>query len=119
MTPSRLALVALAALTIPTVAEAQHVAADIGIRQYPIEAHLVIGHPHFYAPRHYYQPVYNAVPVYRIHPGYRRYRRHQFRPVRVWYDADRDCYYDRYDRHARGLREIVVYERNGRYYRND
>jgi len=119
MTPTRPALIALAALAVPTVAEAQHVTADIGIRQYPIEAHIVIGQPYFYAPRPHYHPVYRVVPVYRVHPGYRWYRHHQYRVARLWYDGDRGRYYDRHDPHVRGLREVVVYERNGRYYRDD
>lgn len=38
-----------------------------------------------------------------------------YRPIRVYYDVRRDRYHDR---RGPGLREVVIYEQGGRYYRD-
>jgi hypothetical protein len=45
------------------------------------------------------------------HPG------HGYRRVTVYYARGR--YYDRYDQRYPGLIPVIVYERNGRFYRDD
>jgi hypothetical protein len=95
-----------------------------------IRAEVIIGHP-YYRDRvvhvydrpvrrrvvHRYEP--RVIVVDRYHPGRARghYKHHSrgFRSVRAWYDRDRAVYYDGY-RH--GLREVTIYELDGRYYDN-
>ena len=94
-----------------------------------IRAEVIIGEPH-YRDRvvhvydrpvrrvviHRYEP--RVIVVNRYHPG--RARGHykngrDYRAVRAWYDRDRRVYYDRY---RSGLREVVVYQIDGRYFDN-
>ena len=93
-----------------------------------IRAEVIIGDPHYrdrvvhvydrparrvvvrrYEPR--------VIVVDRYHRGRARghYKNHgrPYRSVRVWYDRDRARYYDGY---RPGLKEVVVYEIDGRYY---
>jgi hypothetical protein len=55
--------------------------------------------------------------VVRSHRGLGWYRQRDYRAVRVYYDAGRDCYYDR--PYYQGLRAVVVYQNGGRYYYDD
>ncbi|MBK9691816.1 MAG: hypothetical protein IPO73_09080 [Gemmatimonadetes bacterium] len=126
LTPRPL-LVAAALLTMPAAAQAQHIVADIGIQQGPVSGHVVIGSPGYVRPRAHIEirPVYHPSPaartvvVYRQSYGRDWYHRRGYRTVRVWYDGDRDRYYDRYDERCAGLREVEVYEHDGRYVRDD
>lgn len=116
---ARYLLLAAAALAIlPAAASAQRVVADISINEGPVSGRVIIGDPYEYRSR-YHHPEVRTVVVYRSARGHSWYHRHGYRTVRVWYDADRHRYYDRYDRNYRGLREVVVYERGGRYYQDD
>jgi hypothetical protein len=70
-------------------------------------------------PRGYRRPAYHEMAVYRMHRGYGWWRNRGYHAVTVWYDIDRDRYYDHRERYRDGLREVVIYERNGRYYDDD
>jgi hypothetical protein len=114
----------LAAVLLPSAAQAQRVFADVRVGEGPVSGHILITMPDdgnrdygYHGPRD--DSRYRVVEVSRSHRGGRWYRYHGYRPVQVWYDDDRDCYYDRYDRSRGRLREIVIYERDGRYYRDD
>ena len=113
------ALAALTALAIPTAASAQRVVADIRIQDGPVAGRIVVGHPGYARRWHDYSPRYHTVAVYRTHRHHEWFRRHGFRAVHVWYDSDRDRYYDDAGGMRGRLREVVVYERGGRYYRED
>ncbi len=116
---ARYLLLAAASLAVlPAAASAQRVVADISINEGPVSGRVIIGDPYGYRER-YHAPQVRTVVVYRSARGHGWYHRHGYRTVRVWYDADRHRYYDRYDRNYRGLREVVVYERGGRYYQDD
>ena len=121
MTTARLTLAALAVL-IPSAAQAQRVVADLRVHEGPVAGHVVVGDVHgrrtFVEPRHSQRPFYRPVTVIRVRRGEGWYRHHGFRTVQLWYDADRNCYYDRRDGDRVGLRAVVVYEQGGRYYRN-
>lgn len=126
MRTTGLAVLAFAALSIPNAAAAQRVVADIRIQQGPVAGRIVIGDRHptgprtvVVHPRYHDRREYRTVTVYRMHRGHGWYEHHGFHQVSVWYDADRERYYDRYDGRDAGLREIVVYERDGRYYQDD
>lgn len=71
------------------------------------------------APRRYERPVYREVAVARMHRGHGWWRTRGYHAIRVWYDVDRDRYYDHGDRYRDGLREVVIYERDGRFYDDD
>jgi len=63
---------------------------------------------------HRYEP--RVIVVNRYHPGRARgHYKHgrDYRAVRAWYDRDRRVYYDGY---RSGLREVTVYQIDGRYY---
>jgi hypothetical protein len=120
-------MAALAAFLIPNGAAAQRVVADIRIHEGPISGRIVVGHPYGHSPRavfavgpryhHDSRHGYRHVTVYRVHRGHAWYGRHGYRAVRLRYDPACDCYFERAHR-DRGLREIVIYERGGRYYRD-
>ena len=126
MTVTRLALATLAALTLPGAAQAQRVVADIRVEEGPVAGHIIVGDQRSYPnrriieadPRYNHPPAYHTVTVFRVRRGDGWYRHHGFREVRVWYDADRDRFFDRYDGDHRGLRAVEVFERGGRYYRD-
>jgi hypothetical protein len=118
MRSSLFVLAALTALSVPTPASAQRVIADIRIQDGPVAGHIIIGHPTYAHPRYDYSPRYRVVTVYRSHRRAEWYRQHGFRKVSFWYDGGRDRYYD-HAAGSRGLREVVVYERGGRYYREE
>jgi hypothetical protein len=111
--------------------QAQRVSAEIVIGSGPVAGHVIIG-----GPRYYYRPTYfhrypvrrvfierripRVIVVERFHRGRGYYRHHgyrdHYRPVRAYYDNDRSLYYD--DNRS-GLREVTLYEQDGRYYHND
>jgi hypothetical protein len=121
---SPLVLAALVATTLPTLASAQRVSADIRIGSGPVDGRIVVGGPYHrggieVGARDYDRHGYGEVVVYRVHRGYGWWRNRGYRAVTMWYDVDRDRYFDRQSRYDRrdGLREVVIYERDGRYYR--
>jgi hypothetical protein len=101
-----LAVVAVAALSLPEAAQAQRVTADIAIHQGPITGRVIVG-DHY---RH--RPVYREYVVVRQYRGGGWYRNHGYHQRRVYWDGHR--YYDR--PYRSGLRVVYVYERGGRYY---
>ncbi len=111
-------LAAASLAVLPVAASAQRVVADISINEGPVSGRGIIGGQYGHRPRYRDYDVRSVV-VYRSARGHSWYHRHGYRTVRVWYDAERHRYYDRYDRNYRGLREVVVYERGGRYYQDD
>lgn len=122
----RSSVLLVAALTIaPAVLTAQRVAADITVGHGPVSGRILIGDPYplyhrdVIEVRHRrpYRPAYREVIVVREHRGHGWYRSRGFRAVRIWFDVDRGVYYhERPYRNYRGVREVVVYERDGRYY---
>ena len=118
----------MAALTAPPIAAAQRIVADIGIRQGLITGHIVLGDPVRHQPRggylvesrQYDDRRYHAITVYSAHHGHGWYRHHGYRDTRLWFDAGRDAWYDRRDdRYPGTLREVAVFEFDGRYYLDD
>ena len=115
---------ALVMTALPSLATAQRVSADIRIGSGPVDGRIVVGEPVWghsrriieVDPRDYGRPAYREMSVYRIHRGYGWWRNRGYRAVTVWYDADRDRYYEHRDRYRDGLREVVIYERDGRFY---
>jgi hypothetical protein len=107
-----LALAGLGLALLPGTASAQRVYADISIRHGPVEARIIT-HPHPY----YYGYPAPVIVVTRLHRDRAWFHRHGFRVARAWYDNDADRYYADDWRGSRGLREVVVYQRDGRMYR--
>lgn len=122
-----LALAALVASTLPSFAAAQTVSADIRIGTGPVRGRIIAGDPIrrpsrevvIVAPRHYDRPVYREVAVSRMHRSNGWWRGRGYRAITVWYDIDRDRYYDHGSQYRDGLREVVIYERDGRFYDDD
>ena len=122
-----LALAALVATAPPTVAAAQRVSAEIRIGSGPVDGRFRVGDPNEWHSRTiveagrpiYGRSVYREVAVSRMHRGHGWWRNRGFRAVTVWYDLDRGRYYDHGDRYRDGLREVVIYARDGRYYDDD
>ena len=112
MIPNRSALFALAALTLPAGAQAQHVTADISIVSGPVAGRVILGGPNY--PSYHHRPSYREVIVVRERRGRDWYSHRGYRPVRVYYDSDRDCWYDR--PYYRGLRAVIVYQDRDRYF---
>lgn len=127
------ASLALALTLAARPVHAQHVSADILIGGGPVAGRVVVGEP-------YYPPAYAPVVVYRqprrvmvvdryppprvvvvepMHRGRGWWKHHSLRPVALYYDSERGSYYDRYYRGYPGLREVTVYESDGRYYRDE
>jgi hypothetical protein len=69
----------------------------------------------------YAEPVREVIVVERLHVprgnAYGWWKKHGYREVTVYSDGDR-YYSRRLDRHP-GLREVVVYQREGRYYQEE
>jgi hypothetical protein len=118
---------ALALAMVASPAPAQIVQAGVVIRSGPVRGHVVVGEPVYYR-----EPARRVVVVERYQPrvivverrDVRRYphgwwRRHGYAVTRVYYDDRDNCYYDRWVSNRRGLREVTVYVRDGRYYRVD
>lgn len=116
MNPRRIALrvgiVALGAVATAQSSVAQRVSADIHIGSGPVDGVIRIGDRPDY--RVYGRP--RRMVVERRHGRWnsRNYRNAQF--VVVFYDRDRDLYFDRYDQ---GLDEVRVFQDGGQYYRYD
>lgn len=115
-------VLASSALLLPLLtaepASAQRVSADIRIGGGPIAGHIRINSDRF---RYRERPRFVRVEVLRGRDYYRRsgwFRsfRRDARVIVVFYDRDRDSYYDRF---RPGLIRTNVYERGGRYYRWD
>ena len=106
---------------------AQRVIADIRIGGGPVAGHVIIGDRGDYRPRPrgYEYERARVIRVERVsfrdrgrrNGWFKDFRRHA-RIVVVYYDRRDDRYYDRYYGRG-GLREIEVYERDGRFYRPD
>ena len=99
-------------------ASAQRISADIRIGGGPIAGHIRIG-PDRYGYRD--RPRFVRVEVLRARDYYRNSRwlrefRREARMRAVYFDRDRDFYYDR---GRPGLIQINVFEREGRFYRWD
>ena len=118
---------ALGLAVVGSPAQAQ-VSAGIHIVDGPIAAHILVGEPQYRRPVTVYPRrrvvvVERYAPrvllVERIHRGEGYWRHRGFNRISAYYDRERDVYYDRYDRHYPGLREVVLYERGGRYYCDD
>ena len=106
-----LLVVALASMA-PAVGAAQTVSAEVVIHQGPVAARVLVG------PRY---PVYHAARVIVVEPvrGRGHWKHHsQYRPYTAWYDPRGNRYYDGYDGRP-GLRQVVVYRCDDRYYRYD
>ncbi len=110
------------ALTLHSPAAAQMVEAGVVIRSGPVAGHVVIADP---APIYHrrvvvdrYVPRVIVVEQVRSHRGrgYGWWKRHGFRPVVLYYEVRRGRFYDRWHGDWRGIREVTVYERRGRYY---
>jgi hypothetical protein len=114
MIASFAALAALGATT-PAAVQAQQVNVDIGFRQGPVAGRVIIGDADPYHVRYGYYDAPRVIVVERFHRGYGWWRNHGYRRMVLWYDG-RDRFYDRYDGRYRGLRQMEVYERDGRYY---
>ena len=109
---------ALVPLFVAPAAQAQRVKADIRIFGGPISGRVVIGDRYRDRPR---DPYYDVRRVYvervrfrdrgRREGWFKKFRRSPV--VVVYYDRRDDCFYDGF---RPGLREIQVYERDGRFY---
>jgi hypothetical protein len=114
----------IAALSLAAVPlHGQRVAANVVIRSGPVAGHVVVADGY----STYRRPVviYRRAParvivverVARRHPGHvRDWRKRGYRPVTLWYHDGR--YYDQPVRGWRTMREVVVYERSGRFYQD-
>jgi hypothetical protein len=115
-------LVAGLALTVAAVPlQAQRVEAAVTISSGPVAGHVIVRdgystyHPP-YARRAYVVDRPRIVVIERVH-GHRsakHWQRRGYRSVTVYYWDGR--YYDRWIGHRYGVREVVVWERGGRYY---
>ncbi len=112
----------LAALSLVAPLHGQRVAADVVVRSGPVAGHVVIGDGY----STYRRPVavHRRAPVRVIVIERDHHRRHRhphqwarlgYRPVALYYLDGR--YYDRPVRRWPAMREVVVYERGGRFYR--
>ena len=112
----------LAALSLVAPLHGQQVAADVVLRSGPVAGRVVIGDGY----STYRRPVvvYRRAPervivverVHHRHPRHaRNWRKHGYRPVTLYYASGR--YYDRHVPGWPAMREVVVYERDGRFYR--
>ena len=117
-----------AALTAPRIAAAQRFVADISIRLGPIAAHIVPADPVFHhslgayplESRHHDDRRYRAITVCSTHRGHGWNRPHGYHDTPIRYDAERNAWYDRRnDRYPGTLREVAVFEYDGRYCLDD
>lgn len=104
--------VAVIALVVPQALRAQVVSAEIVIHQGPVAARVAVN-PYYY-PRYH---VARVIVVERNHGHHRGWYKKPRQRVVAWYDPRGDRYYDRYDDRHPGLREVYVYECDGRYFR--
>jgi hypothetical protein len=111
----------LAALSLVAPLHGQRVAADVVVRSGPVAGHVVIGNGYstYRRPVAYRRAPTRVIVVERVyqrrHHHARQWRRYGYRPVTLYYVDGR--YYDRYERGWPHMREVVVYERDGRFYR--
>jgi hypothetical protein len=117
-------------LTTAVPAQGQ-VRAEVIFGSYPVSGRVTLGDPYYYHdrvvrvyPRYSRRVVVQryaprVIVVERYHRGrghYKHFRHNAFHPTRVWYDPHRVVYYDGY---RPGLREVTVYQLDGRYYDED
>ena len=109
------ALTLALALPLASSLQAQTVGGHVVVRSGPVTAAVVFGPRPVYYPE---RPVYGPRVVVVGSPYYgQEYWGHRgYRQVTVYYDPDRDCYYDYADPRF-GYRPVVVYQRGGRYFR--
>jgi hypothetical protein len=134
MNASTIASSLVAGLVLATSpVQAQLVAANVVVRSGPVAGHVVVSNGYSTYERHpvvVYRraPERRVVVVERYHPRvivvermrHHRHKRHWerygYRPVSLFYVDGR--YYDRYEAYRPGMVRVVVYERDGRYYRD-
>jgi len=131
MRRSHLAMLLCAGVTLlASPAAAQSVAADVVVRSRPVTARVAVGDR--YRERDREVVLVRRVPARRVVETERsrvivverfrdngrgwRHHRHGYRAVTLFYARGR--YYDRYDPRYPGRIRIVVYERDGRFYRD-
>lgn len=114
-----LAAALAAAALIPASAGAQQVSAVIVIGRPPVVVER--SYPRYHDYSYYRAP--RRVIIERRSPRViyvtrvrGHHKHHHSRPVHAWYDYRRDAYYDGY---RDGLREVVLYQNDDRYYRYD
>lgn len=100
------------ALVAPHTMKAQVVSAEIVIHQGPVAARVAVN-PYYHPPYH----VSRVIVVERNHGHHRGWYKQPRHRVVAWYDPHGDRYYDRNDGRNPGLREVYVYECDGRYFR--
>jgi len=119
----------LSALLLAQPAQAQQVLADIVLHSGPVAGHVFIGDAYSTYGRQ--RVIYRRPPVRRMvvveqapriivvegaqYRGRAEWRRFGYRPVTLYYVDGR--YFDR-SFNRPGLRQVVVYERGGRYFRD-
>ena len=119
----------LTALLLAQPAHAQQVLADVVLQSGPVAGHVIIGDTYSTYGRQ--RVVYRRPPVRRVvvveqaprvivverarYRGQDEWRRFGYRPVTLYYVDGR--YFDR-SFNGGGARQVVVYERGGRYYRD-
>jgi hypothetical protein len=113
----------LAALALVTPLHGQQVSGSVVIRSGPVAGRVIVGNGY----STYRRPVvvYRRAParvivverVTRRHPGHvRDWRRRGYRQATLWYYGGR--YYDQRARGWPAMREVVVYERDGRFFQD-
>ncbi|HUL69375.1 MAG TPA: hypothetical protein VLT17_03960 [Gemmatimonadales bacterium] len=127
MTTRRSAILIATALAVPAASlSAQQLAADVAVYGGHVSGHVVIassGYRPIYEPRPHpaaprvvvLAPAPRVVVVQRVGWGRGHWRRHGYREVVVYYDAAQNRYFTGL-KDCRGFKQVVVYERNGRYY---
>lgn len=108
----------LAAFAVAAPLQAQLVRADVVVRSGPVRGHVVIddGYSTYRRPPVvvYERPArVIVVERFRNRGEWRRWKRHGYQQISLYYVDGRY-----YDRGRSGAREVVVYERNGHYYRD-
>ena len=117
--------------------QAQLVAANVVVRSGPVSGHVVLsnGYSTYHRPPvvvYRRAPERRVVVVERYHPRVivvervrhhrhaRQWERYGYRPVTLFYVNGRyyDRYDDRYDEYRPNMVRVVVYERDGHYYRD-
>jgi hypothetical protein len=113
--------------------QAQLVAANVVVRSGPVAGHVVVsnGYSTYRRPPvvvYRRAPERRVVVVERYHPRVvmiermrhhrhkRHWERHGYRPITLFYVNGR--YYDRFDEYRPDVVRVVVYERDGHYYRD-
>jgi hypothetical protein len=109
----------LTALFLAQPAQAQQVLADVVLQTGPVAGHVVIGNGYSTYGRQ--RVIYRRTPIRRVvvvertrYHGRAEWTRFGYRPVFLYYVDGR--YFDR-SFNREGVKQVVVYERGGRYYR--